>query len=297
MAASSVARAWRPSIPHGNPPFSGMISVPSTIFRYLADAARTFVAEWGLELWKLSLKKRDLANSLLRSKMRFRLAAAPSTSGRFRVLCFVRVLWLLVAQFPCPCALSAHTGMDSGAGSLACDSAVHGRCARRWPRSGASSTIFDIDWRTSYFRSVTPFFIDRHFILISCLTPSSIPTLPFQHLLRLSRRSSDDELRENQHYHQHSSSNGNGVSSFHGSFTEVPMKRLIEPGNSGFPCGIDGLRVLATVVADLLIVGNCTSGLEKSRMPQNKWPGYITRFLRFATKLTRLWLPFVLISK
>ena len=76
------------------------------------------------------------------------------------------------------------------------------------------------------------------------------------------------------------------------------MKRLIEPGNSGFPCGIDGLRVLATVVAHLFSVGNCASGLENADIPRNEGaPGYILRFYGFATKSTSLWLPFVLSIK
>ena len=48
---------------------------------------------------------------------------------------------------------------------------------------------------------------------------------------------------------------------------------LIVPKDGGFPCDIDGLRVFATdasVVADLVSVGNCASGLENAHIPRNE---------------------------
>ena len=56
---------------------------------------------------------------------------------------------------------------------------------------------------TNPLLSVISCYIDRHFMVTSGLTLSSIQTLAFQHLFRLSRWSSDDELRENEHYHEH----------------------------------------------------------------------------------------------
>ena len=47
------------------------------------------------------------------------------------------------------------------------------------------------------------------------------------------------------------------------------IKGLIGLGNSQFPCGIDGLRLLATD-ADLMSVGNCASSFEKAHIGTSK---------------------------
>ena len=86
--------------------------------------------------------------------MRFRLAAAPSASGRFPVLCFVSVLKACGVLVPVPMCIVGTRGPGlrdrqsrlrlQRARTLCTVSTSFGRNERQ-PRSGVSSTIFDMD--------------------------------------------------------------------------------------------------------------------------------------------------------
>ena len=106
---------------------------------------------------------------------------------------------MLVASFPGPRGYVEPRGpVETGAQSA---SSLHR--ARRRPCSGASSVNFNIVRRTQYFQSVRIRYFQS--VIYCCLidiivifgaTPSSIQTLAFQHLFRLSRWSSEDEVRK-----------------------------------------------------------------------------------------------------
>ena len=72
-----------------------------------------------------------------------------------------------------------------------------------------------------------------------------------------------------------STTNWNWVSAFDSSWKGAE-ETLIGPWNSGFPCSIDGLRVLATdACRQILATDECwelyASGLEKAHIPTSKY--------------------------
>ena len=141
---------------------------------------------------------------MLRSKMRFRLAAAPSASRRPRCN-LIRVSVTCVGPVPGPMCIyrptrSGTRGLTVQLVAPPCTDTVHGvdfvrahqaptsinlahdsASVRRRPRSGATSANLDIDRRTRYFRSVISCTLIDIFG-ISDLTYSSMQTLVFQHL-------------------------------------------------------------------------------------------------------------------
>ena len=132
----------------------------------------------------------------VKEQMCYRLSAAVSASCRPRCR-LIRVCATCEAPFPCPRACVGPLGPRDGAGSSARGSTVHGVDLVRVYRVPFLISIDESD--TFDLSSAT--LID--IIVISGLAPPSIQTLAFQHLFRLSRWSSDDELREHEHCHGH----------------------------------------------------------------------------------------------